>query len=139
MEEKLKSLLASWLVFRQKVHVYHWNIKGATFLELHAHFGKFYYEAVEKADSIAERMKQLGMSPINSLKEVTELSQVKDENTADSGTKMLEDLLEALTTLNAQQKELWEMSSDDYVTNDLMVKLSEYTGFQEWLLKSILG
>ena len=58
---------------------------------------------------------------------------------ADSGTKMLEDLLEALTTLNAQQKELWEMSSDDYVTNDLLVKLSDYTGFQEWLLKSILG
>lgn len=54
MEEVILSTL---LVLRHKLHVFHWNVQGSTFIELHNLFQKQYEEALLYADKIAEYLR----------------------------------------------------------------------------------
>ena len=42
----------------------HWNVKGPNFIGLHELFGQFYADLQESADEMAERIVQLGGTPV---------------------------------------------------------------------------
>ena len=55
----LHSLLADFQVFYTNLRGFHWDIEGHGFFVLHGKFEELYDDAAEKADQIAERIKEV--------------------------------------------------------------------------------
>lgn len=144
-EETLRNLhrlLSSWTVFYQKVHTYHWDLVGNNFNELHKFFEQLYKESVENADSVAERIRQVGERTALTLTRAVGDSAVSDDNSAATAQAMVADLITALAQLSSLQLEVYQLSDEDasdIVTPDLMVQLSRWTEFNSWFLSSWTG
>lgn len=138
--DKLRILLSSWVVFYQKAHTYHWDLKGNTFLEFHKHLETLYNESVEHTDKIAERLKQLGETISLDLATASLESVVYDSNRAESTKDITQDLIEGISKLNALQTEIYEEANEqsDFVTVDLITGLSKWCDFNGWFLTSTI-
>ena len=55
----LKVLLASSYAYQLKAHMFHWNVEGSDFAQLHEFFGNVYQEVVDTIDQNAEIIRQL--------------------------------------------------------------------------------
>jgi starvation-inducible DNA-binding protein len=138
---KLRILLASWAVFRQKAHTYHWNVKGSDFKTLHEWFNELYDSSQDNMDLIAERLRQLGEKIPMSLLSASQESAIPDENAADSPSGIVEDIVSALGILATVQGEICMESNDqnDNVTMDLMIQISKWVEMKSWFLSAYLG
>ena len=127
---KMRSLLASLTVFYQKTHVYHWDLVGRSFNQLHAFFEELYNEAVKNTDA--------NIRTNLSLTEAVRLSGVEDDVSAESDEEMVTDLIRSLAILTALQTEIFMEANDanDYVTADLMTQLTKQADFNSWFLTS---
>ncbi|HYG38424.1 MAG TPA: DNA starvation/stationary phase protection protein [Cytophagales bacterium] len=137
----LNRLLANYHIHYQRSRAYHWNIKGPKFFELHTKFEEFYTDALLKIDAIAERILALGGSPISSLQEYIQNSELKEGNNKISDKEMVQKLAEDFRTLADQEKQIMKTANDtgDERTADIM---NNYIAEQEktiWMLKSFLG
>ena len=78
--EKLFKLLsdaqASLFVLFQKTWIYHWDVVGPDFQQLHTLFGGQYEAMFEEIDTLTEHMRYLGMKPVSTLSRVTEVSHI---------------------------------------------------------------
>ena len=143
METLFKSLSdvqASLFVLFQKTWIYHWNVVGPDFQQLHTLFGGQYETMFEEIDTLTEHMRYLGMKPVSTLSRVVEVSQISE---ADS----LIGAMEMVSQLRDDNKKLIEMltviseEADDqkqYATSNLVQSLSETHGKFVWQLRSIL-
>src|SRR5690606_25169433 len=89
----LNELLANYQVHFHKLQNFHWNVKGRDFFELHEQFEKMYKKAFENVDEIAERIRVFGKTPISTMKEYIELSEIKESPTNLSGEFMVRAIL----------------------------------------------
>lgn len=139
--QKLGVLLASWTVFYQKAHTYHWDLTGNEFLSFHKHLESLYDESVEHTDEIAERIRQFGVKTAFTLGEASSKSVVSDNNSANELKAVAKDLMLAIVQLTSLQTEIFNESDGqgDYVTADLMTQLSKWCEFNSWFLASIAG
>ena len=138
---KLRRLLASWTVFYQKAHTYHWDLTGENFLSFHKHLETLYNESVEHTDSIAERLRQIGERTALTLNGASSDSVVQDENGANTANAIAQDLITGIAQLTALQTEIYNEADEqgDYVTADLMTQLSKWCEFNSWFLASVVG
>lgn len=60
-ENNLKEILSSLRIFSEQVRGFHWNVKGEMFFEFHAQYAELYEFLDSVSDTIAERMKFLGL------------------------------------------------------------------------------
>lgn len=136
---KMRRLLASWTVFYQKTHTYHWDFTGQQFLEFHEHMKKLYEQSVENSDLVAERMRQIGEKINLTLKDAVEGSVVEDKNSANTLIEVVDDLVIAYSQILLLQNEIFLDSNEqqDYVTADLMTQLSKNVEFNSWFLTSL--
>ncbi|NPA43160.1 MAG: DNA starvation/stationary phase protection protein, partial [Chlorobi bacterium] len=65
----LNRLLADYHVYYQNLRAFHWNIRGRNFFELHTLFEKWYNQAAERIDQIAERILALKHTPLHTLED----------------------------------------------------------------------
>lgn len=139
--QKLRVLLASWTSVRQKTHVFHWNVTGNNFNELHKYFEELYDEAVANMDSCAERLRQLGVYIEMSLDDAANLSVVDNKISPKKDDEMVSDLVRTYAQLVSLQNEIYVESNgvNDYVTADLMTQLSKSSEMRSWFLSSWLG
>lgn len=139
--QKLRVLLASWTSVRQKTHVFHWNVTGNNFNELHKYFEELYDEAVANMDSCAERLRQLGVYIEMSLGDAASLSVVDNKISPKKDDEMVSDLVRTYAQLVSLQNEIYVESNgvNDYVTADLMTQLSKSSEMRSWFLSSWLG
>lgn len=138
---KLRQLLASWTVFYQKTHTYHWDLVGSQFLEFHKHLEKLYEESVTHTDEIAERLRQIGEKTNLTLSLASSDSVVLDNNSQSTMEGIISDLLSGIARLTVLQSEIFSEADEqgDYVTVDLMTQLSKWTEFNSWFLASLAG
>lgn len=138
---KLRRLLSSWVVFYQKAHTYHWDVKGDSFLSFHKHLKKIYEECVEHCDQIAERMRQIGELTRITLNGASADSSVEDSNGETSVNGISQDLITGIAQLTSLQTEIYNEADEqgDYVTADLMTQLSKWCEFNSWFLASVVG
>lgn len=138
---KLRRLLGSWTVFYQKAHTFHWDLVGNNFNELHKYFEELYRQSVEQADSIAERIRQIGEKTALSLTSAVGDSVVEDNNGAEDARSMVAGLITGLAQLTVLQSEIYNEADEqgDYVTADLMTQLSKWNEFNSWFLSSWMG
>ena len=143
METLFKSLSdaqASLFVLFHKTWVYHWNVVGSDFEQLHTLFGEQYTEMFDEIDTFTEHMRYLGMKPVSTLTRAIEVSIIEE---ADSGI----DATEMVLQLRDDNKKIIDILTDiseeaddkkQYATSNLVQSLMETHGKFVWKLRSFL-
>jgi len=143
METLFKSLSdaqASLFVLFQKTWIYHWDVVGPDFQQLHTLFGGQYETMFEEIDTLTEHMRYLGMKPVSTLTRAVEVSQISE---ADSSIGAME-MVSQLRDDNKKICELFTNISEEadeqkqYATSNLVQSLMETHGKFVWMLRSIL-
>ena len=80
----LSILLAETYTLYLKTHKYHWNVTGPMFQSLHTMFETQYTELALAVDTIAERIRVLGLKSPGSYSEFSKLSSVKEDQQLDT-------------------------------------------------------
>jgi starvation-inducible DNA-binding protein len=143
METLFKSLSdvqASLFVLFQKTWIYHWNVVGPDFHQLHTVFAEQYTTMFEEIDTLTEHMRYLDMKPVSTLTRVVEVSEVKEASSSIDANEMISDLLESnkklIEMLTATSEEA--DSQKQYATSNLVQTIMETHGKFVWVLRSFL-
>jgi len=143
METLFKSLSdaqASLFVLFQKTWIYHWNVVGPDFQQLHTLFGEQYNTMFEEIDTLTEHMRYLGMKPVSTLTRVVEVSQISEADSSIGAMEMVSQLRDDNKKLIEMLTVISEEADDQkqYATSNLVQSLSETHGKFVWQLRSIL-
>jgi starvation-inducible DNA-binding protein len=143
METLFKSLSdaqASLFVLFQKTWIYHWNVVGPDFQQLHTLFGEQYNEMFEEIDTLTEHMRYLGMKPVSTLTRVVEVSQISEADSSIGAMEMVSQLRDDNKKLIEMLTVISEEADDQkqYATSNLVQSLCETHGKFVWMLRSIL-
>jgi starvation-inducible DNA-binding protein len=143
METLFKSLSdvqASLFVLFQKTWIYHWNVVGPDFQQLHTLFGGQYETMFEEIDTLTEHMRYLDMKPVSTLTRVVEVSEVKEASSSIGANEMVSDLLESNKKLIEMLTSISEEADTQkqYATSNLVQSLTETHGKFVWMLRSVL-
>jgi starvation-inducible DNA-binding protein len=145
--EKLFKLLsdaqASLFVLFQKTWIYHWDVVGPDFQQLHTLFGGQYETMFEEIDTLTEHMRYLGMKPVSTLTRITEVSHI--EQASNSAQDV--DAKQMVRQLRDDNKKIIELFADiseeadkqkQFATSNLVQSLMETHGKFHWMLRSVL-
>jgi len=88
----LNELLADSIVLAQKLHHYHWRVRGEGFYRLHARFEELYDRCGDLSDAFAERILMIGGAPLASLAEALEAASVREDRSAPAARAMVENV-----------------------------------------------
>ena len=145
--EKLFKLLsdaqASLFVLFQKTWIYHWDVVGPDFQQLHTLFGGQYETMFEEIDTLTEHMRYLGMKPVSTLLRVVEVSHI--DQASNSAQNI--DAKEMVKQLRDDNKKIIELFADiseeadaqkQFATSNLVQSLMETHGKFHWMLRSVL-
>ena len=142
--EKLYKLLSdaqsSLFVLFHKTWVFHWNVVGSDFTQLHQLFGEQYNTMFEEIDRLAEHMRYLNIKPLSSLSRMLEVTQIKEAASSTTADKMLAELLENNEKFCELMGEISEESETQksYATANLVQDLMEAHGKFVWQLRAHL-
>lgn len=130
-------LVASLLVLRQKLHSFHWNVTGPSFLELHKLFQTQYEEVLSFADRVAEYIRTMGEHPPPTLRQILQLSLIGEDDSLNLPWKKMVQILygdfiflsEYIENMQYQGNRAW---------NNILDDLSEFLNKQKWFLRSYI-
>jgi starvation-inducible DNA-binding protein len=146
METLFKSLSdaqASLFVLFQKTWIYHWNVVGPDFHQLHTVFGEQYNEMFEEIDTLTEHMRYLGMKPVSTLTRITEVTQIEQASNSAQDIGAME-MVKQLKDDNKKIVEIFTEISEEadkqkqYATSNLVQTIMEKHGKFHWMLRSFL-
>ncbi len=136
----LSRILADSYSLMIMLHNYHWNIKGKNFRQIHLLTQEQYEELFEAIDEVAERIRSLGFTAPGSMREFSELSQLKEPDAHASEDRMIADLLSAHEHLASNIRGVIGLADDkkDEATADLLTERIEVHEKYAWMLRSML-
>lgn len=140
LADDLKTLLASNLAYSIKAQMFHWNVEGPDFVQLHELFGEIYAFAYGGHDKIAEYIRTLDDYAPGSLERFQELSQIPGQTKIPRARLMLEELVsdtETLKTLVMTTFASAQQEGREDVAN-FMAERQDGLGKYAWQLKSTL-
>ncbi len=120
--EALNNLLANYSVHYQKLRNYHWNVKGADFFDIHEKFEEQYNDAKLAIDDIAERIRVFGHTPLSTMKDYIQISEIKETGTDLEAMDMVKEILSDYQVLVDYMYETLEVAVEqgDMGTEDLV-------------------
>ena len=133
--ETLNKLLANYSVHYQKLRNFHWNVKGADFFDIHEQFENQYNTAKIAIDDIAERIRVFGQTPLSTMKEYLENSDLKESGTDMTGMEMVQEILRDYELLLESMFDVVEKSIDngDSGTEDLIKGFIKQMEKNHWM------
>ena len=140
LADLLKTYLASTFAYYLKAHMFHWNVEGPDFGELHAFFSAIYEDAFDAVDTIAEQIRTTEEYAPGSLTRFHELSQIQDQIKVPRARLMLEELLADTQTMIDLSKQVFDAGTQEGredVANFAAERQSAH-GKYMWQLKSYL-
>ena len=136
----LSDAQASLFVLFQKTWIYHWDVVGPDFQQLHTLFGGQYETMFEEIDTLTEHMRYLGMKPVSTLSRILEVTGIAE---ADSEivafgmvAQLMDDNMKIIQMLTAISEEADKKKQ--YATANLVQSLMETHGKFVWMLRSFL-
>ena len=94
LADSLKTLLATEYAFSIKAQLFHWNVEGPDFAQLHEFFGNLYEEVYNGSiDRTAEYIRALGDYAPGSFERFVELTKIQGQTKIPRARLMLEELL----------------------------------------------
>ncbi|KAA0910887.1 Dps family protein [Pusillimonas sp. ANT_WB101] len=137
---ELSKMLADSYTLYLMTHNFHWNVTGPLFNTLHLMFMNQYTEEWQALDSIAERIRALGLYAPGTYAEYAKLSSITEPSEVPAAEKMIELLLkgnEAVAkTARAALKKADEAGDDPTV--DLLTQRLDIHEKNAWMLRSLL-
>jgi starvation-inducible DNA-binding protein len=137
----LNTLLADEYVLYTKTRNYHWNVTGASFMELHKLFEGQYEQLDEAIDNIAERSRALGHYSLGSLKQFLAITRLVEDEAPTNSKEMLQNLLNDHETIIRILRNDITIAADQYKdlgTSDFFTGLMEQHEKTAWFIRSYL-
>lgn len=138
--KQLSDAQASLFILFQKTWVYHWDVVGPDFHQLHTLFGEQYNTMFEEIDTLTEHMRYLGMKPVSTLTRIVEVSVINEANSSIGANEMISELrddnmkiCDILTDVSEEAD-----SQRQYATSNLAQSITETHGKFIWMLRSFL-
>ena len=134
----LSDAQASLFVLFQKTWIYHWDVVGPNFQQLHTLFGEQYNTMFEEIDTLTEHMRYLGMKPVSGLSRVLEVSAIAEADSDIDSVGMIAQLLEnnqkliEMLTIVSEEAD----SQKQYATSNIVQTIMETHGKFVWMLRS---
>lgn len=138
--EALNATLADTYSLYMKTHAYHWNVTGPQFNTLHLMFEGQYQEMWMALDTIAERVRALGVFAPVSGKQFAELSAIENADTAPpKADDMVKRLLADHETLIKRARAGLETAekAGDAASADLLTMRIQTHEKTAWMLRSL--
>ena len=140
LSDDLKVLLASNFAYYLKAQMFHWNVEGPDFAQLHDFFAEIYTDAYSAVDPLAEYIRTTEEYAPGSLERFQELSQIPGQIKVPRARLMLEELVadtETMLNIVAQVFESATQARSEDVAN-FMAERQNAHGKYLWQLKSFL-
>ncbi|HUY67730.1 MAG TPA: DNA starvation/stationary phase protection protein, partial [Alphaproteobacteria bacterium] len=122
-----------------KTHGYHWNVTGSLFPQLHALFNEQYTALFEAVDTIAERIRALGIYAPGSTQAFHMHTAVKEAGDKPPAAKaMLQDLLKSHEQVRVRIEEARAFANEieDSASEDLMIERLRAHDKVIWMLRA---
>ncbi len=138
--DELAHLLADTYTLYLKTQNFHWNVTGPLFPALHALFETQYEELAEATDTIAERIRALGVLAPATFSEFLKLTSLKEGSSKLSAEDMVKALMKDHETISHHLLDVFEKanSADDQGTVDLLTERMRAHDKAAWMLRSSL-
>ena len=139
--DALRHFLANTYALAVKTQVYHWHIKGNTFMQDHAFLGDLYENLLEAVDDIAERLRMQDQSAHITFASLDKMKALSDPLLGAEADIMFTDLSKDQHTLIDEIKGLITKASKegDEGTADFLVGRLRYHEKSVWFIDSKLG
>jgi len=140
LSDDLKTLLASNFAYYLKAQMFHWNVEGPDFSQLHDFFAEIYQDSYGAVDQIGEYIRTLEDYAPGSLERFNELSQVPGQTKIPRARLMLEELLadtETMLSIVMQVFQAAQAEGREDIAN-FMAERQNSHGKYAWQLKSFL-
>lgn len=141
LADDLKILLATEYAFAVKAQLFHWNVEGSDFAQLHEFFGNIYEEVNDNAiDRTAEFIRSLDEYTPGSFERFQELSQINGQTKIPRARLMLEELYADNSKLIGLLQQCFESATNERqegIANFIAERLDAH-GKHGWMLRSFL-
>ena len=139
--DDLKTLLATQYAYVIKAQLFHWNVEGPDFAQLHDFFGNIYQEVYENSiDQTAEFIRVLDDYTPGSFERFAELSLIPGQTKIPRARLMIEELFndsEQVVALLNQCFAVAEAENQQGVA-DFVAGRIDAMGKHRWMLRSFL-
>ena len=134
--DALNKLLANYSVHYQKLRNFHWNVKGADFFDVHEQFENQYNDAKVAIDDIAERIRVFGQTPLSTMREYLESSEIKESGTDLAAMEMVKEIIKDYEVLLEYMFNVIEMAIEhgDSGTEDMVKGFVKFTEKNHWMM-----
>jgi starvation-inducible DNA-binding protein len=141
LADALKTLLATEYAFVIKAQLFHWNVEGPDFSQLHKFFGKIYDEVYDNSiDRTAEYIRTLEDYTPGSFERFQELSIISGQTKIPRARLMIEELLanngQMIDLLN-KTFEIAQGEKQEGIANFIAERIDAH-GKHGWMLRSFL-
>lgn len=140
LSDDLKVLLASSYAYQLKAHMFHWNVEGSDFAQLHDFFGEVYAEVFASVDKIAELVRQLDEYAPGSFDRFRSLSIVDDQTKVPRAQLMIQELLtdsEKMLDLTKRMVVVAQQDGEEGIANFVAERIDAFAK-HAWMLRSFL-
>ncbi len=124
----------------QKTWVYHWNVVGSEFFQLHEAFGNQYETMIEEVDRLTEHMRYLKMKAVAPISMVVDTSEISEAVVGATDRSMVAQLYkdnQKMIEIFSEAIEIAEKNKQR-ATSNLLQDLVESHGKFVWMLRSFL-
>jgi len=137
--QAMNMLLSVYTVMSQNARFCHWNVVWPHFEDDHEFFGDLYDELSESVDLFAERVRALREYPVSSLASILKHANITEYELPMTARNMQKNMLKDYESLSAKMTELAELTSDDVVTQDIIVGEKRQIDKRAWMMRAMLG
>jgi len=136
----LSKLLADSFSLYLMTHNFHWNVTGPMFNTLHTMFMTQYTEQWNALDTIAERIRALGVPAPGSYSEFAKLSTISEVDGQPRATDMITLLVAAQEATARTARKLLDVAdkANDQPTLDLLTQRLDIHEKNAWMLRVLL-
>jgi len=141
LADSLKTLLATEYAFSIKAQLFHWNVEGPDFAQLHEFFGNLYEEVYNNSiDKTAEYIRAMDDYTPGSFERFSELSIIQGQTKIPRARLMIEELLanngQLLELLN-KNFAIAEQENQQGIANFIAERIDAHQK-HGWMLRSFL-
>ncbi len=136
--DQLNKLLCNLQVHYQKLKNYHWNVTGPDFFDIHEQF-EIEYDAVKlEIDEIAERIRVFDKTPISTLREYLEHSEIRETTTDLPAHEMVSEIIRDFEVLLTHMMDVTEVAQEigDLSTEEIVKGFMQRKEKRHWMFTS---
>ena len=135
LTEAMNNLLANYSVHYQKLRNFHWNVKGADFFDIHEQLEIQYNYAKVAIDDVAERIRVFGQTPLSTMQEYLDTSNIKESSPKLTSYEMVQEVLNDYKILLEKMFRVIELALEngDSATEDLVKGFIKQTEKNHWM------